>query len=94
MYIDCFQLTIAHLTAQWIVIRLKPRCKSFWFVLKQVFPPRVTGPKRDTRCEAFIEEETQALLKGNLQTPEVSILDSQITFMRHSNTDTLTGADI
>lgn len=48
LYIDCFQLTIACLTAQWIVIRLKLHCKCLSFVLKQVFSLRVTGPKRDS----------------------------------------------
>lgn len=48
LYIDCFQLTKACLTAQWIVIRLKLHCKSFSFVLKQVLSPRATGPKWDT----------------------------------------------
>lgn len=45
LYTDCFQLTKACLTAQWIVIRLKLHCKSFLFVLKQVLSLRVTGPK-------------------------------------------------
>lgn len=83
LYIDCFQLTKACLTAQWIVIRLKLQCKSFSFVLKWVFSPRVTGPKRDT-AEKRSSEWNAGSVKGTLQARAVFILDSWTTSMLYS----------
>lgn len=64
LYIDCFQLTKACLTAQWIVIRLKLHCKSFSFVLKQVLSLRATGPKRDT-AERHLFGKKHRLCEGH-----------------------------
>lgn len=63
LYIDCFQLTKACLTAQWIVIRLKLHYKSFSFVLKRVLSPRVTGPKQD-RAERHLFIKKHKLCEG------------------------------
>lgn len=93
MYIDCFQLTIDCLTAQWIVIRLKLHCKSLSFVLKQVFSLRVTGPNGTLLWGNYSERNT-CTEKGTLQAQEVSMLVRQITFMMHSNTNTVTNAAI
>lgn len=73
LYTDCFQLTKACLTAQWIVIRLKLHCKSFLFVLKQVLSLRVTEPKWVT-LEIFFRFTCS--MKDTLEAWEVSILDS------------------
>lgn len=85
LYIDCFQLTKACLTAQWIVIRLKLHCKSFWFVLKQVLSESTTRPKWDTAERRLFSEKHG----GILQTLEVAVLDSQTTCMTFPNTNVL-----
>lgn len=65
LYIDCFQLAKACMTAQWIMIRLKLHCKSFFsLVLKLVLSPRATGPKQDATEEHSSERNGEGYAAG------------------------------